>query len=208
MGFKNEPKENKYEELKIKNRQLIDDNINLKNSNENLKNQLKIFFKVNDELSLEKENNKNLQIKINDLYKSLNEGKEKFQITLDKLNSEMKAFNNTSNNINEFKLKNEIEVGNKKINDLKLKLSRYPFDLSEGEELITVIFSSVDESIIVSVYCKNNDKFSVIENKLYELYPEYKGDNIFMTNGRVINRDHNLYENGIGNESIIYFNKN
>ena len=137
-------KKNIYNELKIKNKELLDDNIRVKNNNENLKNQLKKLNKVNDELFLEKENNKNLQIKITDLTKSINEGKEKVQIFLDKLDSEIKTLNNTSANINELQLKNEIEIRNKKIKELKLKISRYPFKLDEGEEIITVIFSTMD----------------------------------------------------------------
>ncbi len=201
-------KEKIYDELKIKNKELLDDNIRVKNNNENLKNQLKKLNKVNDELFLEKENNKNLQIKITDLTKSINEGKEKVKIFFDKLNSEIKTLNNTSANINEFQLKNEIEIRNKKIEELKLKISRYPFKLDEGEEIITVIFSSMDESTILPIYCKNNDKFIDIENKLYELYPEYRGDNTFMIEGREINKDNNLIENGINNKDIIYFTNN
>ena len=198
-------KENIYEKLKIKNKELLDDNIKLKNDNENLKIQLDKLNKVKDELSLEKENNKNLQIKINDLTKSINEGNKNVQILFDKLNSEIKTLHNTSNNINEFQMKNEIELKNKKIDELKLKLSRYPFVLDEKEEIIIVIFSPIDESIILSIYCKNTDKFIEIENKLYELYPEYRGDNTFMIDGREINKDNNLIQNGIRNNNIIYF---
>ena len=203
-----ESKENRFEELKFKNKELIDAKINIKNIKENFQNQLTKFYKVNDELSLEKENNKKLQIKINDLSKSINEGKEKFQILFEKLNTEMNEFNNTSINVNQFQLKNEIEKGNKKIDELKLKLSRYPYELAEGEEIITVIFSPMDESIILSILCKNTDKFFEIENKLYESYPECKGNNIFMIKGRVIDKNNNLIESGINNKSIIYFKKN
>ena len=47
-------KENIYEKLKIKNKELLDDNIKLKNDNENLKIKLDKLNKVKDELSLEK----------------------------------------------------------------------------------------------------------------------------------------------------------
>ena len=58
------------------------------------------------------------------------------------------------------------------------------------------------------IYCKNNDKFIDIENKLYELYPEYRRDNTFMIEGREINKGNNLIENGINNKDIIYFTNN
>ena len=90
---------------------------------------------------------------------------------------------------------------------MKLKLSRYPFELAQGEEIIPVILSLIDESATISIICKNTDKFSEVEKKLYELYPEYEGDNSFILNGKEINKNDNLIENGINNRSIIYFTK-
>ena len=51
-------------------------------------------------------------------------------------------------------MKNEVEIRNKKIEELKLKISRYPFKLDEGEEIITVIFSAMDENTVLPIYCK------------------------------------------------------
>ena len=63
---------------------------------------------------------------------------------IDKLNSEVKLLNNMSNNVNELNLKNEIEIKDKNIIELKEKLARFPFELEEGEDIIPVIFSSID----------------------------------------------------------------
>ena len=56
--------------------------------------------------------------------------------------------------------------------------------------------------------CKNTDNFSIIENKLYEKFPEYKNFEIyFMLKGKVINKTKNLDENMIYNNDIIYIFK-
>ena len=50
---------------------------------------------------------------------------------------------------------------------------------------------------------KNTDNFSIIENKLYEKFPEYKNFEIyFMLKGKVINKTKNLDENMIYNNDI------
>ena len=53
----------------------------------------------------------------------------------------------------------------KEIEELKIKLSRFPFELNEREKLMSVIFQSTDQNIHLSVICKNTDKFNKIEVK-------------------------------------------
>ena len=97
----------------------------------------------------------------------------------------------------------------KDIDELKNKLSLYPFELSKGEKLMSVIFSSLDENILCSVVCKNTEKFSKLEEKLYKDYPEYsKFDNYFMINGNRVNKKKTLDENKIKNGSVIILIKN
>ena len=67
----------------------------------------------------------------------------------------------------------------------------------------SVIFVSIDESIIDSIICKNKDKFSEIEKQIYQMYPEYEGNIAFMNNGIYINKENNLEENKIYNNSKI-----
>ena len=170
-----------------------------------LNNQLK---KMNEELIFEKNLNNNYQLKISELSKSVNEGREKIQLLFENAASELKSFNNISNNLNEFKLKTEIDMKNKEIKDLKNKISRYPFDLSEEEKIITITFISFDENIISSLLCKNTDKFSEIVKKFYDKYPDYKDNNSFMINGNLISENINLAQENINNNTIITFNKN
>ena len=96
----------------------------------------------------------------------------------------------------------------KEIKELKLKLSRLPFTLEEGEKIISIIFISSEQNLHFSVICKNTEKFHKIEGQLYESFPEYsENDNFFILNGRKINRYKSLEENGIKNNDIIILNE-
>ena len=96
----------------------------------------------------------------------------------------------------------------KEINKLKLKLSRIPYKLSEGEKLISIIFTSLDQKINYSVICKNTDIFSNIEKKLYDEYPEYgETENFFIANSYKVYRHKTLDDNNIKkNDKIILYN--
>ena len=95
----------------------------------------------------------------------------------------------------------------REIKDLKLKLSRYPFELNDGEELMSLIFISVDQKLHCSIICKNIDKFNKVESKLYDNYSEYaENENYFTFNGIKINKYKTLKENNIKNNNIIILN--
>ena len=91
-----------------------------------------------------------------------------------------------------------------RIDDLKEKLSRYPFELKKDEKMISVIFTSDDQTIHFSVICKNTEKFNRLEEKLYNDYPEYsETNNYFVVNGNRIQKFKTLDENNIRNSDII-----
>ena len=95
-----------------------------------------------------------------------------------------------------------------KIDDLKEKLSRYPFELNKDEKMISVIFTSDDQKIHFSVICKNTEKFIRLEEKLYNDYPEYsETNNYFVVNGNRIEKFKTLDENNIRNSDIIILNQ-
>ena len=95
----------------------------------------------------------------------------------------------------------EVKQKEKEIKELK---SKFPFELSIGEKLMTIIFTSTDQKIHYSFICKNTDKFSRLEALLYEIYPEYKeSENYFIANGIKVNRFKNLEENRIKNSDVI-----
>ena len=72
------------------------------------------------------------------------------------------------------------------------------------KELISIIFSSTDKKINHSLICKKDDNFKVIENLLYESYPEYKQtENLFMVKGNKIDKNKTIKENNIKDNDII-----
>ena len=200
--------------LNIQINKLKDELIHEKYINKDLKNELNELkenildldsnkMKLKEELIIEKNNNQNLQQRINELSYSLNKGEENINLLLEKINSEIKSFKGISNDINQLKLKNEIDKKDKEINELKIKLARYPFELYEEEKIITVIFSSSDESIISPILCKNTNKFSEVIAKFYEKFPECKGDNYFKANNNIIEKNKNMIQNKIDDGTII-----
>jgi len=115
-------------------------------------------------------------------------------------------YNNINEQLNKMNLESKEQLNKKEkiIKELELKISQFPFDFSPGEKIMSIIFISFDQNIISSFICKNTDSFKYLENKFYEKYSEYKDlDNIFILNGRKINKDKSLDENIIKNNDII-----
>ena len=128
------------------------------------------------------------------------------------LNNEIKKFCD-SQNINKDKDNSNKDIIIKKLNNeidkLKEKLSRYSLELSKGEKLISVIFTSSDENMHYSIICKNTQKFTELEEKLYNDYPQYsKSNNYFMINGNIVNKNKSLDENKIRNSDVIILTQN
>lgn len=111
------------------------------------------------------------------------------------------------NNLNE-KVNNSkkiIEQQNNEIMNLKKKIENINNNSSQSEnlkrnELMCVNFISMDQKINYSIPCVGNDIFAMIEEKLYQEYPEYrKTNNTFLANGVEILRFQTISENKIGN---------
>ena len=167
-----------------------------------LKNQLQNEKRKNSDLNkiikqLENKN-KDYEQKINLLESELNQYKSK------KENNEIQNVSKGTQNIN---VLNAVLEKDKEIKELRLKLSRYPFQLEDGEKLISVIFISSDQKVHYSMICKNTTKFSIIEGKLYEEYKDYEElETYFTVNGKRINRHKSLDDNQIKNNDIIMLN--
>jgi len=146
-----------------------------------------------EELNKEILKNQKLEEKIKELEKEL--AKEKGN----KIN-----LKNQSNNTDIIKRLDLMEKLESKENEIKQIISRYPFELSEGENILSVIFVSTDQKIHHSIICKNTEKFSEVESRLYKEYPEYlESDNYFLAKGKRINRFKTIEENNIKNSDII-----
>ena len=111
--------------------------------------------------------------------------------------------NNNNQNLNELlmQLMKMTEIKGRKIENKNQEIA---YNLKPGEELLPIIFISSDQKIQYSFICKNTDKFNYIENKLYDIYPEYKDTNNFFTvNGNKINKLKTIQENNIHNSDVI-----
>ena len=218
-----------YKNILIEHEENVPKNINYNNkileiSKESITiNYNQFDNKINNE---QIKKNKELIEKINELEKKLEKEKNKNKILEEKilkLENEKKDINNKYNDIKikfEIENKNRNELKNdskeslqlilekdKEIKELKTELSRFPFKLKEGEKLISIIFTSIDQKIHYPLICKNTDKFNTIENELYEVYPEYsETENFFTFNGNKIIKSKNLEYNKIKNGSIIILN--
>ena len=173
-------KENEIKELNSNENNYI-------NQIRNYENEIQALKKENNDLIskiklLEKKNNKK------------NSDKDNNKILL----SLMEKLDNKDNAINE--LKNSInKLG--KINE------KNRFDLKEGEYLMPVIFQSTDSKIHYAFISKNTDRFNIIENMLYDKYPEYlETENYFTVNGNKINKSKTMEQNQIKYSDIIILN--
>ena len=128
---------------------------------------------------------------------------EKLNKMIGKLNKKIQEFEQLKDKDHVLKM---IFKKEEEIKELKKSLSRCPFQLSNGEKIISVIFTSVDQVIHYSIICKNTDIFSKLVNLLYDKYPRYRKDGgYFLCNSKKINEYLNLEENGIKNGDVIIF---
>ena len=137
---------------------------------------------LKDRLSYEIEKNKKLNQENNELKNLINKK--------DKIINDQKVI---------------IENLEKEIKNLKDRINSQKKDVKVSEEknIMEVVFNSFD-GIDYSVKCKNTDKFSRIENLLYEKFPKYAvKENFFLCKGDKINRDKTLQENNIRDKDII-----
>ena len=116
---------------------------------------------------------------------------------------------NLENSISEFDIK-EIKQKNyslDKDNNDEKRNQLHKFKSNEDEDIISVIFSSLDQNIHYSIPCKKSDSFSKIEQKLYKEFPQYKEKNkFFLVNGNKIEVNNTLEENNIKNSDVIKLN--
>ena len=93
----------------------------------------------------------------------------------------------------------------KEIKNLKVRINSQKKDVKVSEEknIMQVFFKSFT-GIDYSVKCKNTDKFSRIENLLYEKFPKHaEKEYLFLCQGYNINRDKTLQENNIRDKDTI-----
>ena len=185
MINKNKELEYKLNEQKKKNQEIMQTNIKLEELIKTIKNENIKKIKNKEELI----NSKNKAIE------KLNEQLKKFQ----------KITNENFQSKEILKLVNKLNEKEEEIKKLKLI---FPFEIKQGEKIMTVNFISVDQKILCSFICKNTDIFSRLENLLYDKYPEYReSENYFLIKGYKINRFKSLDNNNIKDNDIITLNQ-
>ena len=192
-----------------------------KNENKNDISKDNEIERLKRELKEEKEKNKNLENIINELrtknkndtqklkneIKSYVEKIEKLSLENKNLKDKMKI-QGVQNNTDEIvRLYKKIEGLNEKIDDLNAKLKRYPFVLEEGEKIMSIIFTSVDQKLNYSMICKNTDTINNLEGRLYKENQKLaKANYYFICNGTVLNKFEKLEELKIKSGDIIVLN--
>ena len=92
----------------------------------------------------------------------------------------------------------------KEIKEFKEKMKRFPFELNENEKLISIIFTNSSQEFHFSIICKNTDRFSTLEAKLYDKFPQYgETANYFIANGNKVISHKTLEDNNIKDSNII-----
>ena len=67
-------------------------------------------------------------------------------------------------------------------------------------DIVSVNFVSMDQTVHFSVPCLKTNTFAEIEEKLYKQYPQYRAtNNSFLANGTQVLRFKTIAENKIGN---------
>ena len=205
----------------LQEKKIIDEKIIINDDKINNSN----YSEIKSELAKEKEKNEILEERIKQLEKELTEEKNKNKkaeelsnINLRKeLDKEIKKYNDLKKEIEEEKNK-KINLGketkesmietiiekDKEIKELKSKLSKIPFTLEEGEELMTIMFISSNQRLYYSVICKSTDEFHKIEGGLYKKFPEFaENENFFLVKGKKVNKFKTLEQNGIKDNDVI-----
>ena len=193
----------KYIEIIAKNNEEIN---KLKNENKELKNEINIIKNENIKFKKFEEDYKKLEKNYETDTKKLNN--QIIELTNKYKNTEKNNLNEIKNELNNDELKNEIIKLSKELRSKEEELekikSKIGFEIKEDEQIMTLIFTSVDQKIQHSFICKDSDKLHQLEGVLYDIFPEYANqENIFLCHGTKINKFKTMKDNKIKNSDIV-----
>ena len=118
-----------------------------------------------------------------------------------KENSNIKKLEDENKN-----LKNQLYLKENEINQMKLKYKNNNQNKFVNlDDVMVINFISTDSTINKGIKCLETDTFAEVEEKLYQIYDEFRNtNNAFTINGRTILRFKNLKENKIKDgDSVI-----
>ena len=145
-------------------------------------------------------------------YKNENKKLKNDLVRANKIIENLKKNENQNSNIKNLQdeiksLKNNLYLKENEINQLKLKIKNNNIkdNYVKLDDIIVINFTSTDSSINYGIKCVVTDTFAEVEEKLYQIYDEFRNtNNAFTINGRTILRFKNLKENKIKDgDSVI-----
>ena len=154
------------------------------------KNLINELNKIKEELEKYKNENKKLKdglLKANKIIENLKKNQKE--------NSNIKILQDENKN-----LKNQLYLKENEINQMKLQLknNNKKKPLYQLDDIMVINFISTDSSIHEGIKCVETDTFAEVEEKLYQIYDNFRDtNNMFTINGRPILRFRNLKENKI-----------
>ena len=119
-------------------------------------------------------------------------------------NNQMNMQNNQLNIQNNQIYINEINRLKQTINDLQLKLQNTDKTKIYMKDIMVINFLTADQTIRTGIPCLAEDTFAEVEEKLYQIYNEYRNsNNVFLFKGNTILRFKKIRENNIKNHDTI-----
>ena len=158
------------------------------------------------ELDKYKNENFNLKTEIEKLKKENLDLQNKMQYNNKIINNFKNELNNINNNNKINDLKNEIMLKEKEIKNLKNHLNNNNCNKTVNyNDIIVVQFTSTDQKIINrGIKCLKTDTFAQVEEKLYQIYEEFREtNNTFMANAREVLRFKTMNDNNIKDGDTI-----
>ena len=112
---------------------------------------------------------------------------------------------NNQININEInKLFQTINQKDNQIRELQLKFQKIEKKNVSMSDIMVVNFVSMDQSIRTGIPCLAEETFAEVEEKLYQIYEEYRNtNNILLFKGNTILRFKKIKENKIKNGDTV-----
>ena len=187
----------------------------MNNSNSNFQGYKSMDYKSNQ---INNSMNNNSIIELNNYKKEnlrLKKQINKLQQENHQLNNDLKKANQMIISIQQ----KEIDYNNQ-INNLKIKLKDKEIEINnltkktsnndnskkyvDYNNIIVVHFISGDGRINYGIKCLKTDTFAEVEEKLYQVYDEFREtNNIFLANGNIVKRFKKMSENNIKNGDKI-----
>ena len=124
------------------------------------------------------------------------------KVNIDSLNSEIENMRtkNDYNNKKVISLMDQIKQKENELTRLTFIITKFSKQLNP----LSIIFRSMDSSINIEIYCYYSEIFSNVEERLYQSFPQLRNTyNLFLFNGKSIEKEKSVILNEIADKSVI-----